>query len=147
LGRKAMKPQVKGPLIAGAVLIGLAGACTGLLYLVAPGQAYALFYESPWTPKRINESKVRGDGIVAALKAYRGTRGAYPDSLSELVPEFLKVIPNPTAGTREWKYVRDKPGQGAYYTLAFGSYRSAPSMSGGFYPSCSTQGGAWYHDE
>lgn len=144
-GRNAMKPHVKGPVIACAVLIGLACCGTGLLWLFDPGFAYSVFCEAPWTADRINKSKSRGDQIVAALKAFKQKHGAYPDTLGELVPGFMLEIPNPTAGTREWKYVKDKPGQGAYYNLAFGSH--AQGGMSGLYPSCSTQGGAWYQDE
>ena len=140
-----MKRRFKVPLVASAVTLGLTACGVGLLWVVFPGYAYSIFCEAPWSGDRINESIRRGDTIVAAIKAFKQKRGVYPDSLKELVPEFIAKIPSPTAGTCEWKYERDKPGQGAYYNLAFGSH--AHGGMSGLYPSCSTQGGPRNHDQ
>jgi hypothetical protein len=50
------------------------------------------------------KTQQRGDRIVMALTQYRADHGRYPESLGELSPAYLKDIPHPTWGLREWKY-------------------------------------------
>jgi hypothetical protein len=44
--------------------------------------------------RRKTESMRRGDTIFAALSSFRTDRGHYPNSLKELVPEFLPNVPS-----------------------------------------------------
>jgi hypothetical protein len=46
----------------------------------------------------INASKVRGDMIVEQLERFHTEEGRYPESLDDLVPEYLTEIPHPTDG-------------------------------------------------
>jgi len=62
-----------------------------------------------------------GAPVVAALERHRSERGAYPDSLTELVPDYLPGraalrLPERGRFSRGPRYARD----GAGYTLEFG---------------------------
>ena len=54
----------------------------------------------------LKETKTRGEQIVAALAAYRETEGQYPDSLPQLVPQYIPEIANPVWGLQKWQYSR-----------------------------------------
>ena len=45
-----------------------------------------------------------GNRIIQALSHYKEAKGLFPESLNDLVPEFLSEIPNPNWGTGEWNY-------------------------------------------
>jgi hypothetical protein len=57
-----------------------------------------------WSNDRIAETTRRGDTVCKAVEAYRTKAGKYPFQLSELQPEFLREIPQPTAGAKRWDY-------------------------------------------
>jgi hypothetical protein len=57
-----------------------------------------------WSKERIAETTRRGDALCKAVEAYRRKTGKYPFQLSELQPEFLRGIPKPTAGAKQWEY-------------------------------------------
>ena len=57
-----------------------------------------------WSENRVAETKRRGDIICQALEAYRAKTGNYPFELADLQPNFLRQIPQPTAGAKEWEY-------------------------------------------
>ena len=57
-----------------------------------------------WSDARVAESKQRGDIVCEAVKAYRAKIGKYPFQLSDLQPDFLQEIPQPTAGAKQWGY-------------------------------------------
>lgn len=54
-----------------------------------------------WSASRIAETKRRGDVICHAIDAYRAKTGNYPVHLSDLEPEFLREIPQPTVGYKQ----------------------------------------------
>jgi hypothetical protein len=47
----------------------------------------------------------RGDRIVAALEKYRAEHGDYPDTLSVLVPTYMRAVEDPDYGDRRWDYI------------------------------------------
>lgn len=51
----------------------------------------------------IEQTKERGDVIVAALEAHHAASGRYPDSLPQLVPALLDSVPAPAWGAA-WAY-------------------------------------------
>jgi len=57
-----------------------------------------------WSQTRIMETKRRGDIVSRAIEAYRAKAGNYPSRLEELQPKFLREIPQPTAGDKQWQY-------------------------------------------
>jgi hypothetical protein len=57
-----------------------------------------------WSASRIVETKHRGDVICHAIDAYRKKTGKYPAQLTDLQPEFLQQIPQPTVGYKKWHY-------------------------------------------
>lgn len=52
----------------------------------------------------LEESKRRGADVVEALHAYRLEHDVYPDSLSQLVPQYTPAVEPPTWGLRRWTY-------------------------------------------
>jgi hypothetical protein len=72
-----------------------------------------------WSDARVAETKRRGDIICHAIDAYRTKTGKYPFQLKELQPEFLHVIPQPSAGGKEWQYTVVDNGTD-YYLQVFG---------------------------
>jgi len=57
-----------------------------------------------WSESGIAETKRRGDLVCGAIEAYRAKVGKYPTHLSDLQPEFLSEIPQPTVGDKQWEY-------------------------------------------
>jgi len=57
-----------------------------------------------WSEKRVAETKQHGDIVCQAVEAYRVKTGKYPFQLADLQPEFLREIPLPTAGAKQWGY-------------------------------------------
>lgn len=55
---------------------------------------------------RLEETRRLGAELVAALEAYRADRGEYPETLDDLVPDYLARIERPTWGVGEWTYRR-----------------------------------------
>lgn len=47
----------------------------------------------------------RGNDIIAALEKYRAAHGVYPDTLSVLVPTYLRAVEDPDYGERKWVYI------------------------------------------
>ena len=58
-----------------------------------------------WSENRIRETKRRGEIIAPAIEAYHTKYGRFPAHLEDLKPEFLRDIPQPTAGYGEWDYL------------------------------------------
>jgi hypothetical protein len=50
------------------------------------------------------ETKRRGDAVCNAIDSYRARMGNLPRDLGQLQPEFLREIPQPTAGDKAWRY-------------------------------------------
>jgi hypothetical protein len=59
-----------------------------------------------WSASGIAETKLRGDIVCHALDAYHLKNGKYPFKLDEIRPEFLREIPQPTTGYKQWAYSR-----------------------------------------
>jgi hypothetical protein len=54
----------------------------------------------------LEESKRRGEQLVAALDAYQRERGSFPEQLDELVPGHIATVEQPTWGLQRWRYRR-----------------------------------------
>lgn len=94
---------------------------------------------TPWAwERRSIYTKELGNSIIGNLKAYHKLYSKYPVSLDDLVPEFMNSIPQPTLGTRKWKY-EPYPDDDSFM-LQF--------EAGGGYPYCrySSTDNAWYCD-
>ena len=50
----------------------------------------------------IRQGIQRGNGIVSAIEAYNNKHGQYPERLEQLVPGFLRVIPEPGLREGDW---------------------------------------------
>jgi hypothetical protein len=57
-----------------------------------------------WSKQQIDESKRRGNDIIAALEAYKKEQSAYPERLDMLVPKYLPKIEPPVVGGPVWHY-------------------------------------------
>ncbi|MBN1459086.1 MAG: hypothetical protein JXA57_06090, partial [Armatimonadetes bacterium] len=58
-------------------------------------------------PGAVRNVVARSQTLIAALEAYEGEHGHYPESLDELVPHYLPEIPNTGYGVRrEFHYYR-----------------------------------------
>lgn len=90
-----MKINLLCVLLAGSVLI---VACAGGYDITSEG---ALSEEALSV---VRQSIQRGDDIVMAIEAYNNKHGQYPERLEQLVPDFLRVIPETgiSAGDRYW---------------------------------------------
>ena len=79
-----------------------------------------------WSASRIEETKRRGDLICHAIDAYRTKTGKYPPHLEDLQPEFLREIPRPTVGHKQWDYMLID--QGTNYWLHVVASEFGPSL-------------------
>lgn len=77
---------------------------------------------SDWSDAAVAETKRRGDVICRAIESYRGRYGKVPSSLSELQPEFLSEIPQPTVGRKTWGYASYESGQAYNLEVAIQRY-------------------------
>ena len=77
---------------------------------------------SNWSDAAVAETKRRGDVICRAIESYRGRHGRVPSSLSELQPEFLSQIPEPTVGKKRWEYASYENGQAYNLEVAIQRY-------------------------
>lgn len=75
--------------------------------------------EAPMTASTVTRSKDIGDEIVTALKAFRKETAVFPDTLADLVPNYMERIPAPVAGVPRWFYRVD--GYTGEFALEFGS--------------------------
>lgn len=75
-----------------------------LLVLLVCGSCLLLEAMDKRDRKRLAETLAAGDPIIAALERFRADNNEYPETLDALVPRYLKEIPKPTWGTREWQY-------------------------------------------
>ena len=79
-----------------------------------------------WSDSRIAETKRRGDVICHAIDTYRTKTGKYPSHLEDLQPEFLREIPQPTVGHKQWDYMLID--QGTNYWLHVVASEFGPSL-------------------
>lgn len=63
----------------------------GLAIATAAGLAYVTY--NPILDWQIGRAHERGEIIAGALEVYQTTQGHYPDSLAQLVPTLLPVLP------------------------------------------------------
>ncbi len=77
-----------------------------ILLLVAGFLAMIVLFSSYLNAEAKKETMAIGNTIIAALQAYRKDLGEYPESLETLKPIYLKEIPQPIWGNKEWKYER-----------------------------------------
>lgn len=55
-----------------------------------------------------------GNVVIKAIEAYRQAKGVFPESLGQLVPDYLNGIPPPNWGTNRWTY-EHAPKEGRVY--------------------------------
>ena len=81
-----MKINLLCVLVAGSVLM---VACTGNYDIKSDGTL------SEEALSVVRQRIQRGNDIVMAIEAYNNKHGQYPERLEQLVPDFLRVIPEP----------------------------------------------------
>jgi hypothetical protein len=88
----------------------------------------SFYYAEPWkwSASGVAETRRRGDVVCHAIDAYRAKTGKYPSRLEDLEPEFLREIPQPTVGHRQWDYMLID--QGANYWLHVVASEFGPSL-------------------
>jgi hypothetical protein len=89
-----------------------------------------------WSASGIAETKRRGDVVCRAIEAYRAKTGKYPFQLSDLQPEFLRELPQPTVGDKQWEYTPID--RGANYQLQVFASEFGPQLE-------KTSTGPWYY--
>ena len=52
--------------------------------------------EPPGVGERSEKGYAASEPVIAALEKYRADKGSYPESLSELVPDYLSTAPTKT---------------------------------------------------
>jgi hypothetical protein len=69
-------------------------------------------------PPGVGEKAERGyavsEPVIAALEQYKADKGFYPETLAELVPEYLSVVPTKD-GILDFSYTRTETG----YSFSF----------------------------
>jgi hypothetical protein len=81
-------------------LFAVAVAAVVVVVSLLAGLMYFLWVAD--TSGHAEHNVAEGDRIVHALQKYKAARGTYPQSLRDLVPEFLENIPQPKRA--EWIY-------------------------------------------
>jgi hypothetical protein len=79
-----------------------------------------------WSASGVVETKRRGEVVCHAIDAYREKTGKYPSRLEDLQPEFLREIPQPTVGHKQWDYMLID--QGTNYWLHVVASEFGPSL-------------------
>lgn len=82
----ALRPEISLRIAVSALLIFLTASCNN------------------WSDAQVEETKRRGDIVRNALQQYRDRTGAFPDELTQLIPAYLREIPQPTVGKKSWDY-------------------------------------------
>ena len=78
-----------------------------LIMTLAMMYGFAVFYDEivwNWRSSRIEESKRAGTLIAERIRVFALANHRLPQTLDELVPVYIKDIPNPTAGSQRWLY-------------------------------------------
>lgn len=78
--------------------------------------------------RQVEASEIRGNRIVTALKEYKLKKNTYPDSLEELIPEFIESIPLAERGISKIRFKYSKVEKSQWqeeegYQLYFPGYR------------------------
>ena len=69
-----------------------------------------VFWPTTWTPDRIARSKEIGNRIIDAIERFHSDHGQCPESLTQLVPDYIDKIEMPVAGSGRWDYRSDNEG-------------------------------------
>lgn len=95
-----------------------------------------------WTTYRVKDSIEKGDLIISKIKLYHEKNGRYPGQLTELIPDYLDILPLPSAGVNQWYY---GVGEDFSFDLCFSMPRDSTWHG---YPSCryDSRYGEWYID-
>ena len=67
----------------------------------------------------LNQTRADEAQIVCALERYRLAHGTYPESLNELVPQFIDKLPHDIIGGQPLKYRRTTDGQFLLYSIGW----------------------------
>lgn len=118
-------------------LINLAGYFFISILLVLVSLIFYDFVQGRFEPKRLAETKSRGNQIVSALENYKGKNDSYPKVLEELVPDYLDEIKQPVWGKKMWEYQQAREGQSFNLMVGEGKHN---------YPSLSHTRKGWYLD-
>ncbi len=93
-----------------AVVVVLVG---GLAIFIFATWRHPLLHKMVWGPALLKYSdaayettKSRAAALVAAIEAYKQSRGGYPERLDDLVPAFATTIEPPIVGDGKWTYTR-----------------------------------------
>jgi hypothetical protein len=135
---QAERSDRRGTLIVVGLAVLLAcgiATCGGAVWLLKDAVGWN------WSRTQIEESKRIGDTIIVQIERYSADHGMYPNSLDDLVPEYLERITPPVAGLKRWEYTRLTSEGAPEYELAFPSNRDR-------YPICFYHpGSGWYLDD
>lgn len=95
----------------------------GGLVLIGISTIIILFFSlSNWTQKNYEETVQGGNEVVAALGAYRLEHQAYPKTIEELTPIYLKNIHPPLVGNERWQYFNNSSGSEPAFSLMVGEH-------------------------
>jgi hypothetical protein len=86
-----------------------------------------IFASCGWSDAQVAETKRRGDIICKAIEAYRARTGKVPSDLKQLQPDFLREIPQPTVGKKNWTYATYESSQAYNLEVAI-SRQSEPLL-------------------
>lgn len=64
--------------------------------------------------------------IVASIEKYNQENGKYPQSLEDLIPEYIDGIKPPTWGNSGWVYGLEP--QGFYFCIGYGKIKDDPIL-------------------
>ncbi|MBN2007587.1 MAG: hypothetical protein JXA21_29850 [Anaerolineae bacterium] len=106
-----------------------------IIFGIVLGIPYIIFNETIIYPMRLSQMRKDADTLVLAIEQFRTDAGKYPDTLNNLVPEYLERIPQlPGNAQFEYQFEGDK------YSLSY----AYPSIAPVF---CHyTQNFGWYCD-
>ena len=86
------------------------------------------------TDARIRATISAGEVIVGALEHYRRDHGQLPETLDRLVPRYVKTLPAPEYGAREWQFERiaaERPAADAPLSLDFDAGKAGDGSANG----------------
>ena len=66
-----------------------------------------------------NQTALNQAALVCALERYRLVHGRYPDSLEQLVPDFVQKLPRDLIGGQPLKYRRTADGKFLLYSIGW----------------------------
>ena len=82
------------------------------------------YWYNNWSRKGISESKEKGEHLRRAIEKYHADKTKLPETLTDLIPEYLPVIQPPTAGSQVWRY--HKNADGVHFELMFQAQTAFP---------------------